>query len=256
VNAPVSAEALQHFLSGFAPGMMDFYVPEGKFDPAGSWKQVYRMWSIQPRISPKTIDGYLTLRRESRDGGIALDVEQQTLMKGTGAGPIHSRPFAYWHKASIQCQANRWCTPQRWTAETWGTDQEKNVEPLTHVKFAAEVLGQEIRFSGIQNPAVHVAADWTMDWTLLEALQRLPAEENGNLAFDMIEDLDLLRPGQQLTFIRPFEANLAGKATQVYGFCQIGTGTLPITYLLDQNHRLLLAMHNIRAFILQPKMSS
>ena len=202
------------------------------------------------------LQGYLTIHRESRDGGIALDVEQQTLMPGTGPGPKHSRPFAYWHKAAIQCQANRWTTPQRWTAETWGTDQEKNVEPLTRVKFSAEASAQEIRFSGISNPAIHMAADWTMDWTLLEALQRLPAQENEELAFDMIEDLDVLRPGQRLAFISPFKAKLAGKFAEVYGFCQIGTGTLPITYLLDQNHRLLLAMHNLRAFILQPKMSS
>ena len=254
MNSPVSAEALQHFLSAYASGMKDFFVPEVSFDSAGSWKQVYRIWSVQSRMSPKQIDGYLTLRREPRGHDIALEVQQQTIMHGTGPGPLHSRPFSYWQKASIQCQNNRWSTPQYWSAETWGTDQEGKVEAITQVKFSAEVSGDQIKFPGHGKPPIRVGIEWTMDWALMDALQRLETPQRNELVLDLIEDLGALRPRQRLAFISPFKAELVGKSTELYGFCRVGTGTLPVTYLLDMNHRLLLVMHNQRAYILQPKM--
>ena len=254
MNSPVSAEALQHFLSAYATGMKDFFVPEDPFDPTGSWKKVYRIWSVQPRMSPKQIDGYLTIQRQPRDNGIALEVQQQTIMHGTGAGPVHSRPFSYWQKASIQCQNNRWSTPQRWTAETWGTDQDGKVEAITQIKFSAQFSNGQITFPDRGKPAVSVGTDWTLDWALMDALQRIATPQNSDLTLDIIEDLGALRPNQRLAFISPFQAKLVGKSAELYGFCRVGTGTLPGIYLLDMNHRLLFVMHNLRAYILQPKM--
>jgi hypothetical protein len=70
---------------------------------------------------------------------------------------------------------------------------------------------------------------------------------------DLVEDCDLLRPRQRLRSVGPLAVSLAGVATELYGFCQLGTGTLPTYYWLDRQHRLLFVIGTFRALILQPR---
>ena len=73
----------------------------------------------------------------------------------------------------------------------------------------------------------------------------------GDWLLDLVEDCDLLRPRQRLSYVGPISVSLAGKATELHGFCHVGPGTLPTHYWLDGQRRLLLAIRMFRALILQ-----
>ena len=138
------------------------------------------------RAPPSAIDGQLTIRRAAHGDGSAVEVEQQALMM---------KHYGYGCKASIECGGGRWSTPRRFTAETWTTAPDGQVEADSRQRFAAEAGGGEIRFSGVRKPPLRVAADWTLDWALIDALQRLRAKEGDEWLLDLVEDCDLLRRG-------------------------------------------------------------
>jgi hypothetical protein len=236
-----TAEALRHCLALVEPLLGDFLPPAGAFDPAGTWSHTYRI--VPLKAAPAAFGGQLKICRTAQPGGAQFEVQQELRMM---------KQYAQWSKASIQCAADHWCTPQRYTVESWTTGQDGQVEADTHGEFSAEATGSEIRFAGTSKPAMRVADDWTLDWTLFGALQRLPTTEAAQWQFDLVEDGDLLRPRQQLSYVGTLATELAGKAMELYGFFHVGTGTLPTHYWLDQQHRLLLAIRYYRAFVLQP----
>jgi hypothetical protein len=222
-------------------GLKDFVPPQGPFDPAGSWTHVYRIWQIM-RAPPGSIDGQLRIRRVARHDGGLVEVEQQALMM---------KHYGYGCKASIECGAGRWSTPRRFAAETWTTAPDGQVQADSRQQFAAEVAGAEIRFSGLRKPPLRVAADWTLDWTLIDALQRLKANPGDDWLLDLVEDCDLLRPRQRVSCVGWLTVTLAGQERKLLGFCHVGPGTLPTHYWLDEQGRLLLAIRLFRALILQ-----
>ena len=158
--------------------------------------------------------------------------------------------YGYGCKASIECTAGRWSTPRRFTAETWTSAPDGHIAPESRLKFAAEAAGREIRFRGVRKPPLRVAADWTLDWTLIDALQRMPLEESGAWMLDLVEDCDLLRPRQCLSRVGPLTVSLGGNDVELWGFCHVGPGTLPTHYWLDGRRRLLFAVRVFRALIL------
>ena len=241
MSLPATPEALRHSLNMIDLGLKDFVSPRGTFERDRSWTQVYRIWQIM-RAPPGSIDGQLTIRRVAKSDGATLEVEQQSLMM---------KRYGYGCKASIECGTGRWSTPRRFTAETWTSAPDGRVQADSRLKFAAEVVGPEIRFSGVRKAPLRVAADWTLDWALIDALQRLPAKEGGDWLLDLVEDCDLLRPRQRLSYVGPLMVTLAGKATELFGFCHLGPGTLPTHYWLDGQRRLLFAIRMFRALILQ-----
>ena len=235
-------EALQHTLQLIEPELGNFVPPQGAFDPAGSWTHVYRIAAVKQSRSPspRELGGQVTIHRYGQPNGPLLEVKQQMITKG----------YASWSNATIECGDDQLSTPRRWTVESWTCSPDKKEEAESRLKFAAEPARGEIRFSGICKPPLRVAADWTLDWALLDALQRLP-QDCGDLSFDLVEDYDLLRPRQRLSSTGPVTAKLGGKETELYGFCHIGSGTLPTHYWLDRQQRLLFVLHYYRVFVLQ-----
>ncbi len=241
MDLPATSEALRHSLAAIGPGLKDFVLPSGPFDAAGSWTHDYRIYSVM-RAPANTIGGHLKISRTARPDGARLEVEQLSLM---------TKQYGYACKASIQCAADRWSTPRCFSVETWTTTPAGQLEAGSRLQYAAEVVSGEICFSGMRKPSLRVAADWTLDWALFDALQRLPSRESGDLQLDVVEDCDLLRREQRVNYAGPLTAKVGDKTTELYAFCRLGTARLPILYWFDRQHRLLFAIHDFRAFILQ-----
>jgi hypothetical protein len=239
MDVPVSAEVLRHSLDSIKPQLESFALPEGPFDPSGSWSQTYHIWPM--KLPPKASIGHLTIQRTAQSDGAQLQVEQE----------LRIGQHTSWSKASIECAADRWSTPRRFTVETWIATPDGRSEEGSQGKFSAEVVGQEIRYSGSRKSPVHVGGDWTLDWTLLSAIEQLPFQAGGVWQLDLVEDCDLLRPRQRLVCAGPLSVSLGGKTTELCAFCRTGTGTLPIHYWLDQQHRLLFVVHYYRTFIFE-----
>jgi hypothetical protein len=140
--------------------------------------------------------------------------------------------------ASITCAADRIATPVEWTLRSAAMDGGKPT-PETSVE-------QKVKRPGGGKPV-------TSNWTLLEAVQRLPFELPQPLAFEMLEDLDLVKPGQTLRAIAPATLEIGGRKTTLHGFRQTGRGILPTHYWLDDRHRLIAAAGALRAYVLDVK---
>jgi hypothetical protein len=244
MGLPATAEALHHSLESIERGLKDFVPPSGPFDPQGSWTHSYRIWQISG-APPDIIGGELKIRRATQPEGVLLEVQQESLMR-----LFKDKRYGYCVKASIRSAVDQWSTPRQFAAETW-TNRQGEEEAGSRLKFAARAAGGEIRFSGLKKPAVRLTPPWTLDWALFDVVQRLPAGEPHEFVLDVVEDGDLLRPRQRLTYAGSLTTKLGGKASELYGFCRVGTGALPTLYWLDQQHRLLFAIETYRAFILQ-----
>ncbi len=270
---PATVEALQHGLAELQRGLKDFVPPSGPFDPQGSWNHVYRIFNTMRFVAADVVGGDLTLRRTAAADSVRLDVRQRSIMRsyrkdiGKVARPEQSpaehraflqlleRPYDYCVEASIQCAPDSWSTPRQFTAETWTTGGGKEV-PGSRLKFAARTVGTEIRFSGLEKPPLRVTTPWTLDWALLDTLQRLPLGSPEQFVVDVVEDCDQLRPQQRLAYAGSVTTKLGGTTTELHGFCRVGTGTLPAVYWLDEQHRLLFAITAYWTWILQPVASN
>ena len=164
-----TAEALRHTLQLIEPRLAGFTPPSGTFDVGGSWTHSYKIVPVQSSLAPRGLGGHLTIRRSSQADGAVLEVEQQrTMMK----------QYASWDKASIQCAGDQLSTPRRWTVESWSCRPDGNEEPQSRLKFAAEVAGSEIRFSGVRKPPLRGERNgrWTHPcWTLCSGSPRTAA---------------------------------------------------------------------------------
>jgi hypothetical protein len=212
--------------------------PDGTFDPAGSWSHVYRLWLVQPWSS----GGALAIARKPLpDGQAKLTVDAAIAERGGFERKTH---------AVLTCAADALSAPLSWTLETQALDLAGQVIPRVAVKEAGTLSGGEltVRF-GDQMRRSRVPTPLTSNWSLLDAVQRLPGKAAKPLQFALLEDLDLLKPEQRLTFRETTTVTLGGDRVRLRGYQQIGRGILPWQYWVDDAGRLLLAFSGVRALI-------
>jgi len=227
-------------------GMLEgLRLPEGKFAPQGEWEHHYAVCVLGParqaageHAAPY---GYLTLRRKAGAGaGFALNVDISTAARG-GAGGLHTR-------ASIACANDVLATPQAWELSAEIIEGGKP-EAGTAVRETGALHGGVLVRRGRVERSIPMRRPFTSNWSLLDAVQRLPFDGTAPLEFDMFEDLDLHKPGQRLASIGSVSLPMKGRTVRLHGFRQIGRGILPYHYWLDDDHRLIAAAGSLRGFI-------
>jgi len=232
---PWPLDGVGAFLDSFSP-------PTGDFDLNGSWEQTYAICFVDSNLSP----GFLDIERTatSRGASITLGVESVIAQKAGGTQQI---------KAKLQCASDALSTPQSWQFESsfLGPD-EKPVSNLRIEKTATVKAGViETRF-GTRTHTRKIALPFTSNWSLFDAVQRLPGKEMAPLQFTLLEDLDLVKENQRLSFLETTELKLADKLLRLFHYEQIGEGILPYHYYVDEQHRLLFAICGARAYLYDP----
>ncbi len=69
----------------------------------------------------------------------------------------------------------------------------------------------------------------------------------------MLEDLDLLKAEQMLSYGRSIDLGLSGESRRLTRHDHLGRGILPEQFFVDEQHRLLVALSGIRAYLYDPK---
>ena len=207
--------------------------PAGTFDPNGAWEHRYAVCVLAPERGARGEHpqpyGTLALgRKPIAGGGFALEVDLSISTRGRSG--MRSR-------ASLMCADDRFGTPRQWELRSETIEQGRPVADLTVVK----------RGSGDRNG--------TSNWSLLEAVQRLPFDA-APVSFDMLEDLDLRKPGQTLRPVDAVTLELGGRAVRLHGFRQTGRGILPTHYWLDERHRLIAVSGGLRGLVWAPRESA
>ncbi|NQT51265.1 hypothetical protein HQ576_04410 [bacterium] len=234
---PLTLEFLRDLgaFEGFVP-------PAGPFDPMGTWAHTYYLWLVQRWGS----GGSLRLRRKpADDGGVHLDVDL-TVAERTGC--------LRRARAALRCAADPLCTPRSWTLTTQILDLEgKPIAGTTVQEKGTLTKGQlTVAFDG-RRRLERVPEPATSQWSLFDAVQRLPGPKTKPLAFAMLEEMDLVKPGQRLEFRETKTLELGGTTLRLRGYQQLGRGILPWQYWVDEQGRLLFAFSGIRAYIHDPK---
>lgn len=230
-------------LSDCLPGI---YVPTEPFDPNSEWECNYAMWNPARSKSTKSeLLGSLRVRRRlTADGEIRLQVTQIIKMAGLNGSGIT--------KASVTCMADDLSTPIRWQIDSEVVDPKGKQVALTATSISGEASKGSIILHGEKDARIKASEKLSSNWSLLDAVQRLPFDSK-ELRFDMLEELELLKPEQRLFPGPSAEVELGGRMMKLHSFEQVGRGILPVTYWLDDEHRLIIAVGGRRAFLLDSK---
>jgi hypothetical protein len=243
-----STANLPHSLAKAMECLVGFEAPSGPFDPNGAWEHRYAVWIVLPesQFGKTTPFGAFRIRRQPAGGDAArLEVSLASVQGG-------NRSSCYRAEARITCATDRLSTPRAWELRTVILDRNNKPIAGTEARETNEVAGGVIRRRGKVERTMPAPKAFTSNWSLFDAIQRLPGNEVEPMTFDMFEELDLLKPNQRLAYRRTVEMALGGKLVKVHGFEQIGEGILPYTYWLDDQRRLLMAIGGLRAFIFNP----
>ncbi len=210
--------------------------PREPFDPAGDWEHEYTVLApyFAERVEATAIGRVHLARHGAPDGDTRLEVTSET-----NQGEDRLRV-----EAELCCSRDELASPVEWTRASVIVDAEDRPRALTRSRRRMTRSAWEREHGGGSGGAL------TSDWSLLEALQRLPpAGELRPERFDLLEDLELLKRDQRLERVEPIEVALGGERTRLSGHVRTGYGTLPVFYWLDETGRLLFVLGSMRALV-------
>lgn len=218
--------------------------PEGPFDPLGAWEHHYAVCALTPERraageNPRPY-GTLALTRTPAAGGqFTLGVDFSVTTRAQSGWRTH---------AEIICATDRLATPTKWELRSAPLEET----PASGFTETAVYRSGIVTRSGRVQRKLAMPGPYTSNWSLMEAVQRLPFTEFAPLDFEMLEDLDERKPGQSLKPAGEFTLDLASKPVRLHAFRQIGRGILPIHYWVDDRHRLLAVSGGLRGFVWGP----
>jgi len=240
-SRPLSLNALRAYgaLKGLAP-------PEDAFDPAGAWRHLYRLWLVGNPVFQYR--GFIEVGRgaPAADGTVNLDV-RRTILLG-------HHPAIHTTTARLKCAADALCTPRSWQIEAQTLTVDMKPFARSRVAESASVRGQTIAITrGGRRLERRLPTPFTSDFSLFDAVQRLPKEKTRPMAFALLQDLDQVKEGQRLSYRERIRFEVGGKELALHCYQQIGQGILPYRYYVDARGRLLVAISGIQAYIFDPQ---
>jgi hypothetical protein len=218
-------------LSGTQPYLESFQAPSGTFDSAGAWTHSYRLHLAGRKQGAA---GFLEIRHEPAAGGAVLHVETHILHDNGGQQT----------RATVQCRADRLCTPQSWQLESLMSDAAGQPIANTRVTQRATIGNSGIAIdSNGRKRVLKVSGPLATNWGLFCAVQRLAAKDAQR--FTLLEEMDLIKPNQQLSA----GESITFHDLRLTSYEQTGDGVLPFHYWLDDQHRVLFVLSGQRAYI-------
>ncbi len=260
-SRPLTLAALEEY-----GALAGFVAPRGEFDPQGPWKHPYRLWLVASGgLAPKPADvhyrGFMEIRREPlpEGKGIALRVHQSILQQTPGV-----------HETSVRmtCAADALVQPRRWQLSH--SVRDAGLRPIPQAQLRQRGVVSEgpvgripVGRIPVDEVTVRIEHDdhvttfrapvpLSTNWSLFDAVQRMPRREAPPREFAMLQECDLLKPAQQITYRGAGEHTLGGNTVGLHHWQQVGRGILPYNYYTDDQGRLLLALAGLRAYVFDP----
>ena len=221
--------------------------PATPFDPAGDWAATFVRHVLIPGRDGAPgggAAGSLELRQTPASDGLRLDAVEIVV---TGFSTLTTG-------AAIECGADPLCTPRSWTLRIrWQTNPPAQAEKgEIDQDRSGCVAGDGIVLRGARERRIPAPPRWTSFWSLFSVVPRLPFEKAPPLEFDLLEDLDLHKPGQCIVYIGVVPVEVGGTERNLHVFEQTGHGAMPWRWWLDDRHRILLAAGERRAYLAGP----
>lgn len=218
-------------------GLDSFTAPTGSFDPESTWRHTYRIWLID-----KGNKGSLSIEHTPGGTSDTLSIEQSVTQASL---------TTHQTTADIQCAFDTLSTPQSWQIESIILDTESQPIEVTRVAHTGTVTGGNIEITiGDQTFLRPAPSVFTSNFSLFDAVQRLSGASTPPVDFDLLEDLDLLKAGQRLSYWKSREFTVNSQTLSLTGYTVVGGGVLPYRFWVDSNNRLLFVLSGIRSYIL------
>jgi hypothetical protein len=216
--------------------------PIGHFDPAGKWRQSYAMFVSEGPAATKV--GEVSLERAPK-GEQNFTLTVRTRRFGNSG-------FSQFEQAELQCRTDALATPTSWTFDT-KMARDGGDEPYLESgnrRNAAVVNGALAVRDKWRTAKTEFDGPYSNEWTLLEAVQRLPGEQTRGLDFTLIEDYDTPQPGHRLAYRGNAKVKLRSGPEQLTGYFDLGRALVPTTYWVDEHHRLLFVCSGLMVYAL------
>jgi len=230
------------------PKAAEFYgpPPQNDFDPNGAWEATYVILNnASGRATRLQAEGHLRLRRtEPADDGL-FRLQVDLLARKQRLGSFRTT-------IDVVCRPDVLSTPKSWKLSTVSLDAKNEPVDVTRVEESGRIEGGRIIRKGKCVRRIEAPSAVTGNWSLFDAVGRFAGREIEPLEFTMLEDFDLLKPRQRLTYWGTTEVELGGKPVRLIGYQQIGEGILPYHYWLDESGRLVFAYGALRSFLFNP----
>ncbi len=216
------------------------------FDPCDSWKQTYSYFTNDGYIDAgeSHIEGTLVVNRTIPDANLGFQLKiDQNVTDDEGVTNTFS--------ATINCLLNTFASPNDWS---FSSDFSR-MSSTTAISETAVIDGNIIDVNrdgtSLTWPGPN-DSNYSADWCMLEAVQRLPFSYDVNgTTFTTFDNLSVRKENQVLYYYGPETWDIDGNNVTLYKFVQIGDGLEPYEYYLDSDHRLNIVITMSRAYILQ-----
>jgi len=239
-------EAIERYpLRSLTPVLRGFRPPAGAFDAAGSWREVFGVFTLAGRAAAARRVGELRFERRVRsDGEAVLNVAYEKRLTGGSqklTAALHSRA------------GERLATPSRWTFETRLLDAGGREIAGTRLKRSATVDDGTITVrDAVATRTLRPAGAYTVNWSLFDAVQRLPRRPGRPIDFTLIDHFDQPKGRQTLAFRKAMDVAVAGGRTvRTFSFDLLGDGNVPWVYWVDEQGRLLFIVAGLEGYVLE-----
>ena len=230
--------------SVLADRLAGWFPPEGPFGSVAAWKMSYERHVLIPEPGGKPGGGQvgsLVMEYAPDAGGPRVQITEAVV---TGATTITTT-------AAYQCAADQLLTPKRWDLDIrWESRMPLvSVAGLDQIR-SGRVEGSELVFVAAKERRRPAPPRWTASWLLFALLPRLPFASGTALDFDLFEEGELHKPDQKLAYAGEHSVELGEKKASLHVFEQFGPGVTPTRWWLDEQHRVVLATSERRAYLL------
>jgi hypothetical protein len=233
-------------LSQIAERVGAIAIPGEPFDPNANWSQTYTVLASDGGAS----HGHVTLSRTRHgDSGASLAVDWR---KGAG-GPTH------WRLAgTIRTAGDALGAIRSWQSEggRMAGFFDAPGEPIANLTVSHSGELSNGKLTVVSGPrasrqVTDVEAAVVANWQLFDVVQRLPRRAGEQHAFTLLDQFELVKPSQRLSYRGRVDTTIGGAARTLHGFDHVGFGMVPWVYWVDeQTGRLLAATSGLEAYVL------
>jgi hypothetical protein len=227
-------------LSGFKP-------PQAAFEPRGDWSLSYDVHSLTGYWPPV---GKLQIHRQSvSDDTFDLCVNYTKILQDDYRHIVVGR---------ILCRSDELASPVEWSFDFSTVAADGTLVPNTALKQSAVCRNDRIEFTDSKGfvRRVGIRTPFTINWALLEAVQRLPHLQFEPPQFTLLDQFDLPKPNQTVSYRTTAAVMLGKEETRLHAYDHIGEGIVPWVYWVSDAGRLLFAISGIEAYVLNSQETS
>jgi hypothetical protein len=234
------------YLDLFRDVLRNYLPPSGPFEPAGRWFHQYRLYTVvNGDIPVPPVRGTLRIERVPQDaGGAILNINYEKTSRYAG---VHT------FLATVVCANDHLSTPLKWSSTYTAAAPARPLKmSLEQMETGVAGEGSVIISQGREQKKLSLPSAYTSNWALFDAVQRLERSGGAALRFTLLDD-DAPKPDQVLAFYQSTHLRdrwPGAPDIRVHGFLQIGEGTTPQVYWVDDRGELLFLVSGLNAFVL------